>query len=236
MGNLEVQPARRRGDKKSGGFPLAWVVFGGATSPVAPPAIWTASASSISVQHCLHGRQKTSFYKGQLCTLSLQRQVAHTSDPGGFSRGDQTPAFSPRSTQQMQSSLGWTAGVAARGVQNGDEVPVPRTAARKSKRRFPWRPMGLPTWCLSGVEGEVDLLEDLSGKKQHLHFYFSWQLQLEKSYCCRISNVLLPFWSVMHIEHMSLFSCPLFNLNFSPPWEITGNSGHMNGLIYHFPI
>lgn len=42
---------------------------------------------------------------------------------------------------------------------------------------------------------------------------FSWQLQLEKSYCYRISNVSLP---VMHTEHMSLFSCPLFNLDFSP--------------------
>lgn len=143
----------------------------------------------------------------------------------------------PGVLSSSQSSLGWAAGVAARGVQNGDEVPVPRTAARKSKRRFLWRPMGLPTWCLSGVEGEVDLLEDLSGKKQRLHFCFSWQLQLEKSYCCRISNVSLPFWSVMHIEHMSLFSCPLFNLNSTPPpQEITGNSGHMNGLIYHFPI
>lgn len=30
--------------------------------------------------------------------------------------------------------------------------------------------MVLPTWCLSGVEGEVDLLEDLPGVKKCLHF------------------------------------------------------------------
>lgn len=96
MGNPEVHPARRRGDKKSGHFPLAWVVFGGATSPVAPPAIWTASASSVIIQYCLPGRQKTSFSKGQLCTLSLQMRVAHTSDPGGFSRGDQDTCFLTR--------------------------------------------------------------------------------------------------------------------------------------------
>jgi len=73
----------------------------------------------------------------------------------------------------LQSHLGWTSGVAAWGVQNGDELPAPRAAARKSKRCFLWSPMVLPTWCLSGLEGEVDLAEDLSEKKKCLHFSVS---------------------------------------------------------------
>lgn len=43
----------------------------------------------------------------------------------------------------------------------------------------------------------------------------------------------------MHVEHMSLFSCPLFNLDILAPLapqEITVNSRHTNGLVYHFPI
>lgn len=42
-------------------MPLAWVVFGGATSPKASLAIWMAFASNIILQCCLHGQQKPSF-------------------------------------------------------------------------------------------------------------------------------------------------------------------------------
>lgn len=45
MGSPELHLARRCGDKKSGGFLLAGVVFEVATSPVAPSDIWTASDS-----------------------------------------------------------------------------------------------------------------------------------------------------------------------------------------------
>ena len=36
LDNLEVHLARGSGDKKPGGFKLAWVVFGGAISPITP--------------------------------------------------------------------------------------------------------------------------------------------------------------------------------------------------------
>lgn len=114
MGNPDVHPARRRGDKKKlGGFPSAWVVFGGATSPVAPPAIWTASASGISAQFSLHRLREPSFSRGQLCTLSLQRRVARASDASNFGRGGQTPTFSPTSTCQFAEQPqrdGWSRG------------------------------------------------------------------------------------------------------------------------------
>lgn len=185
MGNPEVHPARRCAFKKLEGFPLAWIVFGGATSPLAPPAIWTASASSVSIQYFLHGRQEPPFSKGQLCTLSLQRRVACTSDPSDFSRGGQTPAFSPMSTWHFAeqpwtdswsrgtgcAEWGWTASAAC----NSTEI----------KAMLPPAPHGtsnlVPEW--GGRRGR-SFRGFIREKEASAFLSFNWQLQLEKSYRC----------------------------------------------------
>lgn len=144
-------------------------------------------------------------YKGERCTqvtwvLSAQvirHLLSHPRVPGSLQL----------ESQHGHAEWGWTASATRDGMEiKATLPPVPRGATSL-----------VPKW--SGETGGP-FRGFIREKEVSAFLSFGWQLQLEKSYCCRISNVSLPFWSVMHIEHMCLFSCPLFNLDFFSPLRV----------------
>lgn len=156
--------------------------------------IWMASASSIILQCCLHGQQKPSFSRGQLHTLSSQTQVVHTGDTGALIRGDHTPAFPPMSAWQFAeqpqmkgwshsrgcAAQGWTASATHGSTQIKATLSVVLCGATSFMPHWSGRRDGYFRGFIRQKEGSAFLS-------------FNWQLQLEESYCCRISNVSLPF-------------------------------------------